>query len=157
VLLIAMVVHRNAVARRSANQQAETQPAVAAAPAIPSAPPVSQPPVDAVTTPAAETPSAVQSPAPTDAKDDSAHARKGRRIATKDDPPESAAEPAAEKPGGRCQLQGNEISAYLDIADKNRAGGNYDDALREYRAVTQCPGPERLGQNQAGTSHLRRG
>ena len=37
-----------------------------------------------------------------------------------------------------CELLPSEVSSYLEMADKNRARGHYDDAAREYNAVLGC-------------------
>jgi hypothetical protein len=40
--------------------------------------------------------------------------------------------------GGRCDLNPRQIPDFLEMADRNRARGNYRDAEREYNAVLGC-------------------
>jgi serine/threonine protein kinase len=52
--------------------------------------------------------------------------------------PRSGGKNAPEVNAGNCQLLTSDISIYLGMADRNRAGGKYVDAEREYDDVLSC-------------------
>jgi hypothetical protein len=153
--LIWVVVHKNAAGSKSARQQIETNKVSVAAPVVQSSLPTSRPSDEPVTHVAADAPppaprtdgfAAPVEPKNEKGKEDVSRERKSQSErkalesakTAETNTSGSLANKPAEKAGRNCQLQSNEISAYLVIADKNRARGNYDDAIREYSAVIEC-------------------
>lgn len=145
--LILIIVHKSPADRQTAKRQTETTKVTASESLVQPSLPVPRPPDQSITHPASAPPAAERadkSEVPDQPKGvettDVSRGRKAQRerelrsaktasTGTSDQPVEK---------GGKCQLLPDEISAYLAIADKNRAGGKYDDAAREYGAVIEC-------------------
>ncbi len=63
-------------------------------------------------------------------------------------------EPPRERPGGKCDLEPDEISGTIDRAEKSFGRGQYSAALRQFGAVVECePGN---GRAREGLERVRR-
>lgn len=145
--LILIIVHKSAADRQTAKQQIETTKVAASESLVQPSLPVPRPPDQSITHTATAPPAA--EPADKSATPDQPRgvettdvsrgrkAQRERELRSAKTASTGTSDHPVEK-GGKCQLLPDEISAYLAIADKNRAGGNYDDAAREYGAVIEC-------------------
>ena len=104
--------------------------------------------------PVASTPSTANSSAsPATKKSAATSASSAKKPAAAKPRKAAAAAPAKPGPIANCQLPSNDIPHYLDMADNNRARGQYSDAAREYSAVLQCePANDRA---QSGLSRTK--